>query len=43
VIGFTFWLAGRKIQSSASVADRSKMKYKVLVGRQDLGGFLIRG
>jgi len=43
IIGFTFWLAGRKIQSSASVADRSKMKYKVLVGRQDLGGFLIRG
>jgi len=43
VIGFTFWLAGRKIQTSASVADRSKMKYKVLVGRQDLGGFLIKG
>jgi len=42
VIGFTFWLAGRKIQSSASVADRSKMKYKVLIGRQDLGGFLVR-
>jgi len=43
VIGFTFWLAGRKIQTSASVADRSKMKYKVLIGRQDLGGFLVRG
>jgi len=43
VIGLTFWLAGRKIQTSASVADRSKMKYKVLIGRQDLGGFLVRG
>lgn len=42
IIGFTFWVAGRKITSSASVADRSKMKYKVLIGRQDLGGFLVR-
>lgn len=42
VIGLNFWLAGRKIQTSASVADRGKMKYKVLIGRQDLEGFLVR-
>lgn len=42
IIGFTYWLAGRKIKSTASVADRSKMKYPVLVGRNDLTGFLVR-
>lgn len=42
VIGLTFWLAGRKIKSSASVADRSKMKYPLLIGRNDLAGFLVR-
>jgi len=42
VISLTFWLAGSKISSSASVADRSKMKYKFLIGRNDLEGFLVR-
>ena len=41
VIGITFWLAGRKIQTTASVTDRSKMKLRFLVGRNDLMGFLI--
>ena len=42
VIGFNYWLAGRKIKSTASVANRSKMKYLVLIGRNDLAGFLVR-
>ena len=42
VIGLTLWLAGRKIKTSASVADRSKIKHKILIGRNDLGGFLVR-
>ena len=42
VIGLTFWLAGRKIKSSASVTNRSKLKHKVLIGRNDLDGFLVR-
>lgn len=42
VVGLTFWLAGRKIKTSVSVTDRSKMKYPVLVGRKDLTGFLVR-
>lgn len=42
IIGFNFWLVGRKIKTSASVTDRSKMKYPVLIGRNDLGGFLVR-
>ena len=41
VIGITFRLAGRKIKTSASVADRSKLNYKLLIGRNDLVGFLI--
>ncbi len=42
VIGLTFWLAGRRIRTSASVADRSKMKVPMIIGRNDLGGFLVR-
>jgi alpha-L-glutamate ligase-like protein len=42
IIAFNFWLAGRKIKSSASVADRTKVKHLVLIGRNDLGGFLVR-
>ena len=42
VIGLTFWVAGRKIKTSASVADRSKMKTPLLIGRNDLDGFLVR-
>lgn len=41
VIGLTFRLAGRKIKTSASVADRSKLTTPVLIGRQDLAGFLV--
>ncbi len=42
VIGLTFWLAGRKIKTSFSVADRSKMRHQALIGRNDLAGFLVR-
>lgn len=42
VIGLTFWLAGRKIKTSFSVADRSKMRHPALIGRNDLAGFLVR-
>ncbi|MCX7996987.1 MAG: aspartyl protease family protein [Patescibacteria group bacterium] len=35
-------LSGRKINSLASVTDRRKMKFPVIIGRKDLGGFLIK-
>jgi alpha-L-glutamate ligase-like protein len=41
VIGLTFRLAGRKIKTTASVANRSKMSTPLLVGRRDLSGFLV--
>jgi len=41
VIGVKFNLAGREIESSASVADRSGLKRKMLIGRKDLKGFEI--
>lgn len=41
VIGLTMRLAGRKIKTSASVADRSKMATQMLIGRNDLQGFLV--
>ena len=42
VIGLTFWLNGKKIETTAGVAERSHLKKQVIVGRQDLVGFLVK-
>jgi hypothetical protein len=41
VIGVTMRVAGRKLKTSASVANRAKMSTPLLIGRNDLVGFLI--
>lgn len=41
VIGITFYLAGRKIETTASVANRKGLKRQFLVGRRDLQGYVI--
>lgn len=41
VINLTFWLKGRKIKTSAGVADRSRLRKPLIIGRRDLSGFLI--
>lgn len=41
VIGLTMRLAGRKLTTAVSVANRSKMSTRLLVGRNDLEGFLV--
>lgn len=41
VISLSFWLAGRKIVTRATVSDRKLLRYQVLIGRIDLQGFLI--
>lgn len=41
VIGITFWIKGIKIVTAVNVADRHKLRTKFLLGRKDLGGFLI--
>ncbi len=41
VIGVTFWINGKKIMTALNVADRSKLRTKFLLGRKDLGGFLV--
>lgn len=42
VIEVVFWLKGRKIKTAVNVTDRSHLNTPVLIGRQDLGGFLVR-
>ena len=42
VVGLTFYLKGKKIKTSASVSDRSKLKREIIVGRRDLLGFAVR-
>jgi alpha-L-glutamate ligase-like protein len=41
IIGVTFWLAGKKIKTYASVAKRERLRYSLIVGRRDLAGFLV--
>ena len=41
IIPFTFWLRGRRIKTTAGVADRSRLRRPVIVGRRDLTGFLV--
>lgn len=41
-INLIFYLAGRRIRTVASVADRSGLRAKVIIGRRDLSGFLVR-
>jgi hypothetical protein len=38
----TLLLGGKKITTTASITDRTKMKYPVIVGRRDLKDFLIK-
>jgi hypothetical protein len=42
VINLKFYLAGRLVKTIASVADRSGLKVKLIVGRRDLVGFLVK-
>lgn len=42
IIPVTLWLAGRKVETTANVSDRARMKEKFLVGRRDLGTFVVR-
>lgn len=41
VVGIEFTVAGRKIKSSVSVANRSKLSTPFLIGRNDMIGFLV--
>lgn len=41
IIGLTFWLGGKRIKTSASVADRKGLRKRLVIGRRDLVGFLV--
>jgi alpha-L-glutamate ligase-like protein len=41
-VHITFQLAGKKITTVASIVDRSRLKYPMIVGIKDLEGFLIK-
>jgi alpha-L-glutamate ligase-like protein len=41
VVGVTFVMAGRKIKTQVSIADRSRLRTKMLIGRRDLKQFAI--
>jgi len=41
-INLTFYLAGRRIKTVASLAKRGDMRVKMIVGRRDLSSFLVK-
>ena len=42
VVGATFILAGKKVRSEINVVSRKNLKTKVLIGRKDLRGFVVK-
>jgi len=42
VVEITFWLKGKKIKTTANIASRKHLHTSMLIGRQDLSGFLVR-
>jgi hypothetical protein len=41
IVGVTFVMAGRKIRTQISIADRSRLRTKMIVGRRDLKQFAV--
>jgi len=41
VIDLIFWLSGKRVETNATIADRSALRRKVVVGRKALKGFLL--
>lgn len=41
IIALKFYLAGRRVSTMASIANREGLKVKMIIGRRDLGGFLV--
>lgn len=41
VIRVSLWLAGKRINTEMTVSDRKILRYQVLLGRENLNGFLI--
>lgn len=41
IVGVTFVMAGRKLRTQISIADRSRLRTKMIVGRRDLKQFAV--
>lgn len=41
VIPVTVWVSGKKISTHMTVSDRSLLRYLVIIGREDLKGFVV--
>lgn len=41
VINLSFYLAGRRISTLASISSRAHLRVPVIIGRRDLGGYLV--
>lgn len=41
IVGVTFVMAGRRVKTQISIADRSRLRTKMLIGRRDLKQFAV--
>ena len=41
VIPVVIWLSGKKIRTNMTVSDRKLLRYSVIIGREDLKGFVV--
>jgi len=42
IINLKYWLAGRRITTIGTIANRKGLKTAMIIGRRDLGGFLVK-
>lgn len=42
IIGLTYYLVGKRIDTIAAVANRENLRRKIIIGRRDLKGFVIK-
>lgn len=41
IVGITYKLGGKKLKTRVSISDRSRLRYKMIIGRRDLSDFVV--
>lgn len=41
IVGITYRLGGKKLKTRVSISDRSKLRYRMIIGRRDLADFVV--
>lgn len=41
IVGVTYKMGGKKLKTRVSISDRSKLRYRMIIGRRDLADFVV--